>query len=101
MKQLSDIISEIIIKAHPDWNKLQISVFKSLQDEGYRMSDIEQNMLSIGRALRNHMDEYPKLYNSWSVESIDGIEDLKPELIDVAKNVMNNSEQTNQLKVTQ
>jgi hypothetical protein len=79
MIKLKDLISEDVISLHPDWNRIQIKVFKSLQQSGYDYDYLLNNMNHIGELLRDYMNnKYPSA--GWEVGASDS-EDVEAELI--------------------
>lgn len=54
---VNDILNEEMIKLYPDWNSLQVDVFKDLQSKGMDQKKIVDEMPTIGKILRQYMDD--------------------------------------------
>jgi len=86
---LNELLSEIVINLYPEWNVIQVKVFKKLQADGYRMDDIVNNMPIIGKKLRDYMD---KNHTGIGWEVDEPSEELENDLFNVAKSALKNKE---------
>lgn len=90
--KLSNLLQDVVIKNHPDWNVIQVDVFKQLQERGYKLSDIVKHMKVIGKEFRDYMNSN---YDSTGWEIDDSVEDVKQHLLNIAISNLDNIKNDN------
>jgi hypothetical protein len=82
MKKLKDILSEFALKSFPDWNQIQVSVFRELSKDS-KLSN--EDISRIAKKLRDHMNS--RYFSGvWNVDK--SKEDLFDELLQISKNTL-------------
>jgi len=83
MTKLKELLSEFALRSYPDWNDIQLNIFKQLQAE----QPLSYNeFVKVARALRNHMnDNY--FSGTWNVDK--SHEELQSELVRISKQALN------------
>lgn len=84
MTQLKDILSEFALKNFPDWNSIQVELFRELKkDHSMNQNDYK----NLGKVLRDHMNSN-YFSGTWDVDK--SKEDLFDELLTISKEVILN-----------
>lgn len=84
MKSLKSILSEFSLRSFPDWNRIQVRIFKELKKDGdLTIDDIRR----LAKVLRDHMnDNY--FSGVWNVDKSE--DDLFVELINLSRKSLGN-----------
>lgn len=83
MINLKDILSEFTLKSFPDWNEVQLEVFRKLKKQYNLETD---DIIRLGKVLRDHMNK--KYFSGeWNVNKSE--DELFDELISLSKKSIN------------